>query len=337
MARYRSFRDFDWPLLAVALIICALGVLQIYSATHDTRWQDAWWKQIVWIAIAMGLMWIASSIDYHTLLGQVPLLYGLSIASLIGARRGALGVRLAALDPDPGVQFPDLGICEIGDNINGGEVSLGAEKRPGPCPRLIEIRRVSRDSGSAGDVSARPRHRVDLPADPGRRDSDRRNSMALSGGARVVGRAGPAGRLVFPQGLSEDTAGHVCRAFARSARRRLPGDSIQDRRRRRRHVGPGSHPRHPDTIAVPAGAAHRFHLLGLRRRAWVRGRGGGSRVILSIAHADCPNRPDGRGPVGYVHLRGGGDAAAVPLAGERGDGGGAHARDRNSFAAHEFE
>ena len=83
MARYRSFRDFDWPLLAVALIICALGVLQIYSATHDTRWQDAWWKQIIWIAIAMGLMWIASSIDYHTLLGQVPLMYGLSIGSLI--------------------------------------------------------------------------------------------------------------------------------------------------------------------------------------------------------------------------------------------------------------
>lgn len=96
MARYRSFRDFDWPLLAVALIICALGVLQIYSATHDTRWQDAWWKQIVWIAIAMGLMWLASSIDYHTLLGQVPLLYGLSIASLIavlGAGRLVFGSR----------------------------------------------------------------------------------------------------------------------------------------------------------------------------------------------------------------------------------------------------
>jgi len=83
MARYRSFRDFDWPLLAVALIICALGVLQIYSATHDTRWQDAWWKQIIWIAVAMGLMWIASSIDYHTLLAQIPLMYGLSIGSLI--------------------------------------------------------------------------------------------------------------------------------------------------------------------------------------------------------------------------------------------------------------
>ncbi len=82
MARYRSFRDMDWPLLAISLIICALGVLQIYSATRDTRWQDAWWKQIIWIGIALGLMWLITSIDYHTLLGQVPLLYGSSLAAL---------------------------------------------------------------------------------------------------------------------------------------------------------------------------------------------------------------------------------------------------------------
>ncbi len=49
MARYRSFRDLDWPLLIITLIICALGILQIYSATRDTRWHDAWWKQILWI------------------------------------------------------------------------------------------------------------------------------------------------------------------------------------------------------------------------------------------------------------------------------------------------
>lgn len=82
MARYRSFRDMDWPLLAISLIICALGVLQIYSATRDTRWQDAWWKQIIWIGVALGLMWLIASIDYHTLLGQVPLLYGSSLAAL---------------------------------------------------------------------------------------------------------------------------------------------------------------------------------------------------------------------------------------------------------------
>jgi rod shape determining protein RodA len=45
--------------------------LQIYSATHDTKWHNAWWKQILWILIGIGLMWLVTSIDYHTLLGQI--------------------------------------------------------------------------------------------------------------------------------------------------------------------------------------------------------------------------------------------------------------------------
>ena len=84
MARYRSYRDLDWPLLLITLIICGLGVLQIYSATRDTRWDDAWWKQLIWIGVALGLMWVVTSIDYHTLLGQIPLLYTLSVTALIG-------------------------------------------------------------------------------------------------------------------------------------------------------------------------------------------------------------------------------------------------------------
>src|SRR6266849_7415495 len=83
MARYRSFRDLDWPLMVITLIICALGVLQIYSATRDTRWQDAWWKQVIWVLVGMSLMWVLTSIDYHTLLGQVPILYTMSIAALL--------------------------------------------------------------------------------------------------------------------------------------------------------------------------------------------------------------------------------------------------------------
>src|SRR5262245_54903140 len=83
MARYRSLRDLDWTLLIITLIICAVGVLEIYSATHDTKWHSAWWKQIAWIAMAVGIMWVVTSIDYHTLLGQVPLLYGISIVALL--------------------------------------------------------------------------------------------------------------------------------------------------------------------------------------------------------------------------------------------------------------
>ncbi len=83
MSSYRSIRDFDWVLLIVALAICALGVLQIFSATHDTAWQDAWWKQIIYIFPALGLMWLASRIDYHTLLSQSPVMYIVSILALI--------------------------------------------------------------------------------------------------------------------------------------------------------------------------------------------------------------------------------------------------------------
>jgi rod shape determining protein RodA len=98
MARYRSFRDFDWPLVIIALIICALGVLQIYSATHDYTtashdYRSAWWRQILYILVALGVMWAAASVDYHTLMAQTPILYTISIAALLATF--ALGKRVA--------------------------------------------------------------------------------------------------------------------------------------------------------------------------------------------------------------------------------------------------
>lgn len=97
MSRYLSIRDLDWPLVIVATMISALGILQIYSATHGTKWQDAWWKQILFVAAGLVIMWFMASIDYHTLMGQVPVMYGVSIlilcvvllfgASVFGSRR----------------------------------------------------------------------------------------------------------------------------------------------------------------------------------------------------------------------------------------------------------
>jgi rod shape determining protein RodA len=85
MAQYRSFRDLDWALIIISIAICGIGVLQIFSATHDTpTWSDAWWKQIVYICAGIVLLWAVSKIDYHTLLGQAPLLYVLTILALLG-------------------------------------------------------------------------------------------------------------------------------------------------------------------------------------------------------------------------------------------------------------
>jgi rod shape determining protein RodA len=72
---YRSLRDLDWPLMIVTLALCALGVLQIYSATVATKWQDAWWKQIIWVATGLVMMWVTANIDYHALLERVPYFY----------------------------------------------------------------------------------------------------------------------------------------------------------------------------------------------------------------------------------------------------------------------
>ncbi|MBL8212178.1 MAG: rod shape-determining protein RodA [Bryobacterales bacterium] len=79
----RILRDVDWTLWGITLMICALGVLQIYSATRDTIWRGAWSKQILCIFGGLILAWVVSRIDYHTLLGHVPLFYVATIILLL--------------------------------------------------------------------------------------------------------------------------------------------------------------------------------------------------------------------------------------------------------------
>lgn len=83
MAQYRSVRDLDWSLVIIALVICSLGVLQIYSAAHETVWNDAWWKQALWVLLGLGAMLVVSRIDYHTLLSRAFVFYGLSLVGLV--------------------------------------------------------------------------------------------------------------------------------------------------------------------------------------------------------------------------------------------------------------
>lgn len=91
MARYRSLRDLDWPLLLIALSICAIGVLEIFSATFGTVWKDVWMKQLIAIALGLTLLWLVTKIDYHTLVGQAPILYAAAVAGLVAVK--LFGVR----------------------------------------------------------------------------------------------------------------------------------------------------------------------------------------------------------------------------------------------------
>ncbi|MBI3934851.1 MAG: rod shape-determining protein RodA [Acidobacteria bacterium] len=79
-----SFRDFDWLLLGVLLLISTLGVVEIYSTTVNTPFAGAHTKQIAWIAIGLALMFLLCRYDYHELLNHVPLFYLGTLGLLAG-------------------------------------------------------------------------------------------------------------------------------------------------------------------------------------------------------------------------------------------------------------
>jgi rod shape determining protein RodA len=83
MSRYVSYRDFDWVLMGFVLALCALGVLQIHSATMHTKFAGAHIKQIYWVLAGVGAMFLVSLINYQALLERIHWFYIVSLASLI--------------------------------------------------------------------------------------------------------------------------------------------------------------------------------------------------------------------------------------------------------------
>ncbi len=85
MARYIRFRDFDWFLFLLVMLICVLGVVEIYSATFSTRFasRHLHLSQIYWVLFGVALMFLASLVNYEVLLDQVHWLYLVSIGMLL--------------------------------------------------------------------------------------------------------------------------------------------------------------------------------------------------------------------------------------------------------------
>jgi rod shape determining protein RodA len=102
MRRHIRFRDFDWLLLLVVVLICALGVLEIYSATLNTKFQGMYIKQVYWVAAGLLLMFILGMVNYQVLLENVPWMYVSAIGSLLAVLvfgRKYLGARRWILMP----------------------------------------------------------------------------------------------------------------------------------------------------------------------------------------------------------------------------------------------
>jgi rod shape determining protein RodA len=83
MIRLSSYRDFDWVLLGFVLLLSVISVLEIKSATLQTKFHGFDHKQIGFLAIGIVLMFLISLIDYHRLLDIVHWAYGIGILSLV--------------------------------------------------------------------------------------------------------------------------------------------------------------------------------------------------------------------------------------------------------------
>src|SRR5271169_3500738 len=80
----RIFQNFDWPLMMLVLSICAIGILNIYSAGYAAgEGQITFYlKQIQWIALGLIIMMVIFFIDYRLIIKGAYVIYGISIALL---------------------------------------------------------------------------------------------------------------------------------------------------------------------------------------------------------------------------------------------------------------
>jgi rod shape determining protein RodA len=86
MVDRRQLRDFDVPLFAVTLLIVAIGVAMIYSATHDadaSGVDPVVQRQLLVAGLGVFLMLAVVLIGQDTIEGLAPVLYGLAIALLL--------------------------------------------------------------------------------------------------------------------------------------------------------------------------------------------------------------------------------------------------------------
>jgi rod shape determining protein RodA len=86
MRRLSSYRDFDWVLLGFVLLLSVISVLEIKSATLQTKFRGFDHKQIGFLLVGLALMFLISLIDYHRLIDIAPWAYGIGLVSLVAVK-----------------------------------------------------------------------------------------------------------------------------------------------------------------------------------------------------------------------------------------------------------
>ena len=78
----RKLRKIEWWIPLCVIILCGIGLVALFSASYDSG-LDEFKKQAMWMGISIIMMIIVMMIDYKIIIRLSPILYGISIISLI--------------------------------------------------------------------------------------------------------------------------------------------------------------------------------------------------------------------------------------------------------------
>lgn len=78
----KMFKNFEWGILICTIILLAIGVVALFSATQNSDYEE-FKKQIMWIGISIPVIVVVILVDYEILAKISPVIYGLSLISLI--------------------------------------------------------------------------------------------------------------------------------------------------------------------------------------------------------------------------------------------------------------
>ena len=78
----KLFKNFEWGILICTIILLAIGLVALFSATQNSDYEE-FKKQIMWIGISIPVIVVVIFVDYEILAKISPVIYGLSLISLI--------------------------------------------------------------------------------------------------------------------------------------------------------------------------------------------------------------------------------------------------------------
>lgn len=78
----KMFKNFEWGILICTIILLAIGLVALFSATQNSDYEE-FKKQIMWIGMSIPVIVVVILVDYEILAKISPVIYGLSLISLI--------------------------------------------------------------------------------------------------------------------------------------------------------------------------------------------------------------------------------------------------------------